>query len=141
MENFNLKKFLVENKLTTNSRMLNENHQLIINSLSKKIYSDLKDQGYEVLLDTTRKSTGRQSYNGMIGKKGELGSYDSADFVIQVLDNSLTITFHEKQYQTDEKELRDVLNKIKEKYTNSEMQSAWGNGERSIILATKEKID
>ena len=27
MENFNLKKFLVENKLTTNSRLLNEEHQ------------------------------------------------------------------------------------------------------------------
>ena len=29
MDNFNLKKFLVENKLTTNSRMLNENQQVV----------------------------------------------------------------------------------------------------------------
>ena len=29
MENFNLKKFLVENKLTTNSRMLKENQQVV----------------------------------------------------------------------------------------------------------------
>lgn len=29
MDNFNLKKFLVENKLTRNSRMLNENQQVV----------------------------------------------------------------------------------------------------------------
>jgi hypothetical protein len=29
MDNFNLKKFLVENKLTTNSRLLNENQQVV----------------------------------------------------------------------------------------------------------------
>ena len=29
MENFNLKKFLVENKLTANSRLLNENQQVV----------------------------------------------------------------------------------------------------------------
>ena len=29
MENFNLKKFLVENKLTSNSRLLNENQQVV----------------------------------------------------------------------------------------------------------------
>ena len=38
MENFNLKKFLVENKLTTNSKMLNEEQEGDIVSLVKDFY-------------------------------------------------------------------------------------------------------
>jgi hypothetical protein len=43
MENFNLKKFLVENKLTTNSRMLNENY-LWNNNITKYTSSNIKEE-------------------------------------------------------------------------------------------------
>jgi hypothetical protein len=43
MENFNLKKFLVENKLTTNSRMLNENYSWN-NNITKYTSSNIKEE-------------------------------------------------------------------------------------------------
>lgn len=38
MENFNLKKFLVENKLTNNSRMLNEVDETLMGGIAKNLY-------------------------------------------------------------------------------------------------------
>ena len=49
MENFNLKKFLVENKLTYNSRLLNEDN-LEVKSIAKQIYSFLKQNGVNTKL-------------------------------------------------------------------------------------------
>jgi hypothetical protein len=41
MDNFDLKKYLVENKITTNSRMLNEGlNEDYLNSLLDKIFED-----------------------------------------------------------------------------------------------------
>ena len=41
--NFDLKKFLVESKLTTNSRMLNEDEQFLNDELSQKQKEQLED--------------------------------------------------------------------------------------------------
>jgi hypothetical protein len=130
---------LFENFYDEQSSLLNENNNtLIINSLSKRIYDDLSNQGYKVLLNTTRTSTGHQlgsRTHEFIGTRGIPGSYDSADFYIQVLLKSLEITFHKKQYVSDDNELRGVLDVLKEKYTSDEIQSGW-DGDKLIFATT-----
>jgi hypothetical protein len=44
MDNFDLKKFLVENKVTTNSKMLNENEGIKINFLKQSEWNELNDE-------------------------------------------------------------------------------------------------
>jgi hypothetical protein len=127
-----------ENFYEEQSTLLNENNNtLIINSLSKKIYDDLLNQGYKVLLNTTRTSTGQQRLDthNLIGTKGYPGSYDSSDFYIQVLFKSLEITFNKKQYVSDDNELKGVLDVLKEKYTSDEIQSGW-DGNKLIFVTT-----
>lgn len=51
MENFNLKKFLVENKLTANSRELNEEMDFESSSQIQAVINYLIDNGHQDILD------------------------------------------------------------------------------------------
>lgn len=81
MENFNLKKFLVENKLTTNSKMLNEASS--IRQDVEKLATDLETKG---ILDKTYISStgsGARAKNKIIGKSTKYPEYDEISKAIQ----------------------------------------------------------
>lgn len=68
MENFNLKKFLVENKLTTNSKMLNESDDLQSeHGINEAFYTE---KGLKVLKDFAEKVS-KEIIDTYKGKKGE----------------------------------------------------------------------
>jgi hypothetical protein len=51
MENFNLKKFLVENKMTTNSRLVNEEMDFESSSQIQAVINYLIDNDHQDVLD------------------------------------------------------------------------------------------
>jgi hypothetical protein len=68
MENFNLKKFLVENKLTTNSKMLNESDDLQSeHGINEAFYTE---KGLKVLKDFAEKVS-KEIIDTYKGEKGE----------------------------------------------------------------------
>lgn len=67
MENFNLKKFLVENKLTTNSKMLNEEQKFTNFSIG----------------DTVEVNS-REGFKELIGQRGEVVGIDDKKKVVFV---------------------------------------------------------
>ena len=77
MEDFNLKKFLVENKLTTNSKMLNENEQ------SVKLLKVLTNySGGFVSLAKFNKAKDDDFYSDFLGLDGE---YDSVEEMLDAI--------------------------------------------------------
>jgi hypothetical protein len=69
MENFNLKKFLVENKLTTNSRLITENTQ---HTELKPLEDVLLQNGYKFYKDVFQaKSPGEYSNTATYEKKAD----------------------------------------------------------------------
>jgi hypothetical protein len=59
MENFNLKKFLVENKLTTNSKALNEDQQHRVGDTVKFLGRPVQGAGYFFEYEDTVKKIGK----------------------------------------------------------------------------------
>ena len=68
MENFNLKKFLVENKLTTNSRMLTENQQ-VVKTLTFGYDLDNVQEVQDYLVDNYKTSSNQPD---ILGKEDDM---------------------------------------------------------------------
>ena len=79
MNNFDLKKFLVENKLTSNSRMLNEDN-LEVKNIAKQLYSFLTKNGVntKLIAQTPGNSYGKRIGTELKGGDNEalIGYYD-----------------------------------------------------------------
>ena len=79
MNNFDLKKYLVENKLTSNSRMLNEDN-LEVKNIAKQLYSFLTKEGVKTeivagLANTRSTSIGDEESSAKPGENIALISY------------------------------------------------------------------
>ena len=135
MENFNLKKFLVENKLTTNSRMLNEADTSTIGGIAKNLYlylskmkpnnpvdvngEPLKNDKGEVITKSTKvKMTYQNSSVGMDklamqGKAKDFGNINTSEISLHYsMDQIYALGFVKQE------EAKNALNEILKKYGN-----------------------
>lgn len=81
MENFNLKKFLVENKLTTNSKVLDEASN--IRQDVEKLARDLETKGILDKSYISSSGSGARGKNKIIGKSTKYPKYDEISKAIQ----------------------------------------------------------
>jgi hypothetical protein len=90
---FDLKKFLVENKLTENSRQQSEElfegpaDNLELKNLAKQLYLGFKKMGADVTLGSSQKSVNKAPENGTDDKWG----LDQKNVWIYSLDNAVVI--------------------------------------------------
>ena len=107
-----------------------ERDSTIMLSLGRKIYQDLKNKGFKVFLNQSRRADNMQAqgqkYN--IGDKGH--GYDSEDFYITSSYYYVEISQERKQYQSNSSitEMNDVLEELKQKYENEDVSAHIGKG-------------
>jgi hypothetical protein len=123
-----------------------ERDSTIMLSLGRKVYQDLKNKGFKVFLNQTRKADNMQAQDRKydIGNKGY--GYDRADFFITSSYYYVEITQDRKQYQSNSSitEMNNVLEELKQKYENEDVSAHIGRGLTSsqhpqLVFSLKKK--
>ena len=137
MGNFDFKKYLVENKLTSNSRMLNEDN-LEVKNIAKQIYSFLVKNGVTTKLIASIPSAGSQGKQ--IGDKLTGGSNEG---LVWYWDDPKTKqTVIEIHLAGGEKGVLEVEKKILSSFPNLEQynrETPSGPGVFRVVFRVKEK--
>ena len=135
MGNFDYKKYLVENKLTSNSRMLNEDN-LEVKNIAKQIYSFLTKSGVTTKLVAAVPG----DYGKSIG--GKLTSGSNEALVSYYDDRKTKQTVIEIHLAGEEKGVLEVEKKILSSFPNLEQynrETPSGPGVFKVRFRVKEK--
>ena len=109
--NFDLKKFLVENKLTTNSRQLGENEELPVPDMNNpEELEEALTEFNEIISDNFAEGNARHSiYNGVDSVANILSNYygpEHRDFIVYAIENSIS------NDEDEENVLKAAFNKV-----------------------------
>ena len=123
MNNFDLKKFLTENKLTANSRALNESaaSNLELKNIAKQLYLKFKKLGADVTLGASQKSVNKAPENGTDDNWG----LDQKNVWIYSSDEAVSIDLVGDKAKGFEDEIKRDPKYSKFKFSNTFKSKSW----------------